>query len=310
MLIGVANRVVKYFTSRSLYGKSALAAIAMVGAINATSVYELFITEILKPSLFKTPDADNCSVFGPDQSKLLLSLFLLSLAFYWVRMAGKAQKMRAEADELVFEKHTGLIGEIGSSRVHAFCGSITHISGIDIVVTSENTDLNLGSVAGTSVSGRVRDMAATRSATGEIVIDNIANFIQAWKASANKFANFPLGHYIVCSDPYEAASKGIKTIIFAIAIKKNSDGTSTIDEAAINKIVCAAIDTAISKNQRSLFIPVFGLGSGNSQQRSAINVTTRAVKAKLGSITSSMDVYLGVYRIDDLTELCMSINQS
>jgi len=310
LIIGIANRLVKYFTSRSLYGKAALSAIAMVGVISSTSLAELFITEVVKPVFSPAPDPADCAVFGAEQSKLLLCLLLLLMAAYWVRMAYKDQKTRLEAGKLVFEKNTAQIAQIGRSRVFAFCGSVTHISGIDIVVTSENTDLNLGSMAGTSVSGRIRSLAAKRSATGEVIKDNIAKFVEKWKTSQKKFANFPLGHCIETSSPYEAAALGIKTIILAVAIKKNADGTSTIDEAAINTIVGMVVDTAIRKNQPTLFVPVFGLGSGNSQQSSAIRITTNAVKAKLSATNGAVDIYLGVYRIDDLAELCMTMNRS
>ena len=37
-----------------------------------------------------------------------------------------------------------------------------------------------------------------------------------------------------------------------------------------------------------------------------IKMTTNAVKQKLTHTNTTVDVYLGVYRMDDLTELCMS----
>mgnify|MGYP000102843327 CR=1 FL=1 len=310
LLIGTANRWLGYLARRSLYGKAALASIGMAALISSTSLTEFFITELVKPNLPIHAASANCAVFSPDLLKFILSLLFLCLSIYWVGMAYKDQKTRAAASELIFEKNTAKIVEIGPSRVHAFCGSITHISGIEIVVTSENTDLDLGSMTGTSVSGRIRDLAAKRSAMGEVATDNLGNFISAWKTSVQKFSNFSLGHCVICNETYEAAAKGIKTIIFAVAIKKNSDGTSIIDETAIHKIIGIAIDTAVSTGQPTLFIPVFGLGSGNTSQGSAIKMTTNAVKQKLSSTNSSIDVYVGVYRLSDLTELCMSLKRS
>lgn len=305
LMLGVLNRLVGYFTGRSLYGKAAVAMIGALTVINSTSVFELFVTEVVKPVFLVNQASANSSSLGPDQLKFALSLLLLAVTVYWVGMAGKERRAKIENSKLIFEKNTLEIGEIGRSRVHAFCGSVTHISGIEIVVTSENTDLNLGSINGTSVSGRIRHLAASWNAMGQLAKDNLEDFIRNWKTRHQR-GNFPLGYCVVSSNPYQAASKGIKTIIFAVAIQKNADGTSTIDEAAINRIVDKAVDTAISLGQRTLFIPIFGLGSGNIQQRKALKITTNAVKEKLNSTTGSVDVYLGVYRMDDLIELCMS----
>lgn len=305
LLVGLLNRVVGYFTGRSLYGKAALAMIGAITVINSTSVFELFVTEVLKPIFMVNQASTGSTPFGQDQLKFALSLLLLSVTVYWVGMAGKERRAKIENSKLVFEKNTLEIGEIGQSRVHVFCGSVTHISGIELVVTSENTQLDLGSIDGTSVSGRIRHMAATWNAMGQLVKDNLDDFIRNWKAR-RQLGDFPLGCCVVSSNPYGAASKGIKTIILAVAIRKNSDGTSTSDEAAIQKIVDTAVDTAVSMGQTTLFIPVFGLGSGNVQQRKAIKMTTNAVKQKLAHTNTTVDVYLGVYRMDDLTELCMS----
>ena len=207
----------------------------------------------------------------------------------------------------MFDVNTAEIAKIGNSRVHAFCGSVTNIANIDIVVTSENTDLSTASTTSTSVSGRIRDMAAERSATGEIVTDHINEFMQNWKNANQKFSNFPLGTCVICDDAFRAADHGVKTIIFAVGIRKNFDGTSTIEAAAISNIVKIAIDTAVNKDQRTVFIPVFGLGSGNTPTRAAIKYTVDAVKSKLTNTAVSVDVYIGVYRLNDLVELCMRI---
>lgn len=303
LIINIANRALNRFFNRCLYAKFAFGLLVLTGTIGTKTWFDVALAVV-----DKLPGEESARpAFGTtavDVFNFILALITLGLAIYFIRISEKNRKFRAESAALIFDNNTAEIARIGQSRVHAFCGSITQISDIDIVVTSENTDLNLGSPTGTSVSGRIRSLAATRSPTGTITKDNLGDFILQWKAVNQQTDNFPLGLCIECGQPYAAASKNIKTIIFAVAIRKNQDGTSTIDDRAISQIISYAVDTAIRKNQKSVFIPIFGLGSGNTAQARAIASTTNAVKAELLRTNESLDIYLGVYRIDDLDQLC------
>lgn len=300
------DRALKHYVSRCLHGRAAFALFLTSAAIVSPSAYDvaLALTDKL-PAL--DPARPTASILNSTVLNFVLALITLSLAVYFIHLSEKKRKSSVEGKTLVFNKNTAEIASIGQSKVHAFCGSITQASDIDIVVTSENTDLDLGTSTGTSVSGRMRSMAATRNPAGDVVRDNLGEFIRQWKLSRRKADNFQLGFCLECDSPYEAARINIRTIIFAVAIRKNQDGMSTIDEQAINEIVKFAIDTAVRKGEKSIFIPVFGLGSGNAEQAKAIAATTNAVKGQLQHTTSTLDIYLGVYRADDLIQLCASI---
>ncbi|MEQ4336900.1 hypothetical protein ABNM62_00155 [Pseudomonas syringae] len=309
ILTGSLSKLIKYYTSRCQYGRAAFALIGASAVVSSASLVDLGIKLVDTLDTNRTTPIPTCGITGSDTLNFLLSIVMLLLAVHFIKKSTQNKKQALEEGKLIFEKNSGEIATIKNSRILAYCGSVTQISNISLVVTSENTDLNLGSLTGTSVSGRIRNLAATRSPAGDVTHDNLEKFIRKWKESNNRYDNFQLGTCIECDSPYEARSRGIETIIFAVAIKKNPNGIATIDETAINNIVHKTIDTAINKDIKSLFIPIFGLGSGNTSQ-SAIQITSSAVKAKLDTIEHSLDIYLGVYRISDLAELCLQVSKA
>lgn len=205
--------------------------------------------------------------------------------------------------ELIYDKTISCAYPIGRSEVFCYSGSVTQVSGIDAVVTSEDTDLSLGGRTGTSVSGRIRKMAASYADDGSLVRDNLDEFIRAWKETNGRYAEFPLGTCVITDNPYEAKSYGVRSIIFAVAIRKTPSRIAAIDRAAIDKIVLFSINSCIERGYGSIFIPVFGLGSGNVSRKEAITATVNAVSRVLSEGGCNIRVYIGVYRFGDLVRL-------
>jgi O-acetyl-ADP-ribose deacetylase (regulator of RNase III) len=211
--------------------------------------------------------------------------------------------------ELVFERDTLENFKCSNSIIHCYLGSVTNISGIDVVVTSENTDLNLGSISGTSVSGRMRKLAAEKDSNENLIKDHLFDHIQGWKSNQNSLGPYNLGT-CVFSPPFNAQMHGVKSIVNAVAVKKNHHNTFSIDYVAIDNIIEKSITHCISEGFESIFIPVFGLGSGGLSPDKCIDITVRSVIKQLNKADNELRAFIGVYREEDSLALLKSISKS
>ncbi|MGR5274964.1 hypothetical protein ACPV4S_24275 [Vibrio alginolyticus] len=264
----------------------------LVGGSVSVALLQTPFIEWLCSKLFDyVLDQNSTSGFWPPFSFYLLLFSGLSLGFYTHKLD------KSKGANLVDNVTRSGSFKIKNSDVCCFLGSVENISDIDVVVTSENTNLDLGSISGTSVSGRIRKMAASFDEKNTLVRDNLNDFITAWKKE-HGLGPFTKGRCII-SPPFNAEQHGIKSIVHAIAIEKNAGKPANIDFSAIKTIVKYSINHTLNSNYNSVFIPVFGLGSGQVEQEDAINYTVDAIKASLENTDKNITIYIGVYKTDD-----------
>lgn len=296
LLVGFINRIYERWARQNVFKKAAPFLITTgVGAM-VPSLWEIIITK----SFASYDAAHSLKVDGGVDLLQIAGCFLVvsGVVFYIVSHFCKVD----DSKELIFDKKIYGPFLIGRARVNCYSGSVTQISDVDVVVTSEDTDLNLGSLSGTSVSGRIRNMAATHGPTG-IQCDNLSNWMQSWKQAAGVVSNIPLGTTIPLDNAYGAASHGVKAIVFAVAVRKNPNRVGTIEKPAIDQIVQKSLNYASSNGYKSIFIPVFGLGSGNVPSSTALSYTVNSVCDYLAQGNHDLDVYIGVYTFPDTLKL-------
>ena len=63
----------------------------------------------------------------------------------------------------------------------------------------------------------------------------------------------------------------------------------------------------VRQGYRSIFIPIFGLGSGRIPSSRAISFTVNAVKTHLPKFNEEIRLYLGVYREEDKVDLILKL---
>ena len=190
---------------------------------------------------------------------------------------------------------------IGKSKLHCYCGSIMGLTEAEILVTSENRYLKLGGIDGTSVSGRARRLAASFRIDGSLSTDPLEDFLEKWKESQQHAGPYQLGTTVV-SPPYNACAAGIKYIIHAVALEKRDDGVNLIDEQSIRKIIQSTIDQCVNFSCKSVFIPIFGLGSGRLSAEETISKTVIPIIEAIKSNDVDLDIYLGTYRLTDAAQ--------
>ncbi|EPX8763573.1 TPA: hypothetical protein SK283_002220 [Yersinia enterocolitica] len=223
--------------------------------------------------------------------------FIILLFLFFIFMKTPTSPKNKIVNELSLDK----IIKYKNVNIFSYFGSIEDISDIQVIVTSENSDLELASFSSTSISGRVRNMASSKDDIGNIISDPLHENIVRFKNKHNKYNDFNLGTCIL-SQPLKLQKHGVKCVIHAIAIKKNSDNTISYDNLAIKKIISYSIENCINNSFESIFIPIFGIGSAQQDPTYLINKQLESIKSVLdyelmnAPSTLSLNIYLGVYR--------------
>lgn len=272
----------------TVYTKLAVTALLLSGGAFITPFWQQAVEGI-----FAAIGKPECN--GPLPSIASGSVFLL-LTFLFALLSHRYSI--AQRELLVDTKSISAPVSIGLAKVHCYCGSVLSMSNIDVVVTSENRDLHLGSISGTSVSGRIRRLAASFNSDGTLSEDHLLSQINQWKSTQPHSGPFRLGQCIV-SLPFNAAHLGIKSIIHAISIEKRDTGSNLIEESANRDVIDFAIAHCKANQYSSFFIPIFGLGSGGLSRDDAISKTLTPLIERLRASNDPLEVYVGTYRLSD-----------
>ncbi|MCQ4346761.1 macro domain-containing protein [Pseudomonas stutzeri] len=236
---------------------------------------------------------------GPIPS-IISGIVFLMLAILFAEISRRAVGPAAR-EPLVDTKAISEPIIIGKSKLYCYCGSIMGLTEAEVLVTSENRYLKLGGIDGTSVSGRARRLAASFRIDGSLSTDPLEDFIEKWKESQQHAGPYQLGTTVV-SPPYNACTAGIKHIIHAVALEKRDDGVNLIDEQSIRKIIQSTIDQCVNFSCKSVFVPIFGLGSGRLSAEETISKTVIPIIEAIKSNDAALDIYLGTYRLTDAAQ--------
>lgn len=272
----------------TVYSKLAITALLLSGGAFMTPLWQQAVEGLF--SFFGNPVST-----GPLPSIASGSIFL-SLAFLFGYMSQSHSTQQRES--LVDTRSISDPISIGRAKVYCYCGSVLAISDIEVVVTSENKDLDLGSISGTSVSGRIRRLAASYSSDGTLSADHLVRHINEWKSSQPHAGPYRVGQCIV-SPPFDAACRGIKSIVHAITLEQRDSGINLVEESANREVIEFVITHCNAHQYSSFFIPIFGLGSGGVSRDEAISRTLTPLIANLRATDAPLSVYVGTYRLSD-----------
>lgn len=281
----------------NVYSKLSVTALLICGGALVTPFWQQTLEAVATTLELK-------STSGPIPSIISGIVFLvLAILFAEIsrRTGGPAKK-----EPLVDTKAISEPLVVGKSKIYCYCGSIMGLTEAEVLVTSENRYLELGGIDGTSVSGRARRLAASFRIDGSLSTDPLEDFVDKWKESQQYAGPYQLGTTVV-SPPYNACTVGIKHIIHAVALEKRDDGVNLIDEQSIRKIIQFAIDHCMNFSCKSIFIPIFGLGSGRISAEEAILKTVMPIIDVIKSSDASLDIYLGTYRLTDAAQTASMI---
>lgn len=148
-------------------------------------------------------------------------------------------------------------------------GPIERVSGVDIIVSSENTYFEMSQSFKASTSARLRRAAAERSASGVVVWDLASDGLVAWMRENNCFGLRMNPGTVAPTEPGALRDRGIKRIYHA-AVVDPRPGTQDyyVDPSAIAHAVHNVFTVARAERDRfaseptSICFPLFGAGKG------------------------------------------------
>jgi O-acetyl-ADP-ribose deacetylase (regulator of RNase III) len=276
----------------NVYSKLSVTALFICGGALVTPFWQQTLEAVAATLELK-------STSGPIPS-IISGIVFLILAILFAEISRRTG-VPATREPLVDTKAISEPIIIGKSKLYCYCGSIMGLTEAEVLVTSENRYLELGGIDGTSVSGRARRLAASFRIDGSLSTDPLVDFIEKWKKSQQHAGPYQLGTTVV-SPPYNACTAGIKHIIHAVALEKRDDGVNLIDEQSIRKIIQSTIDQCENFSCKSVFIPIFGLGSGKLSAEETISKTVIPIIQAIKSNDTALDIYLGTYRLTDAAQ--------
>ena len=171
---------------------------------------------------------------------------------------------------------------VSGKEIGLITGELQKIKGVDVWVSSENTNMQMARFHERSVSGTIRYYGAKRNRAGQVTDDILANELLA---IVGENVVVPAANVIATSAGQLAASNGVKRIFHAAAVY----GQIGIGFTPINN-VAACIDNALAladseeekgANLRSILFPLMGTGQGGGKLQETVNSLVTAAIAYL-----------------------------
>ena len=159
-------------------------------------------------------------------------------------------------------------GAVGSRTVPitVHTCSVEMLTGIDVIVSSANTYLELAHTFTTSLSARLRRAASRKGPSGEILDDTLARELSAWMSQHGRTGLTVAPGTVVPTSAGDLAQRGIVRIYHA-AVVAPRPGTNQYDIdlanislAVANVFRLARTERAEYPGLRSVCLPLFGAG--------------------------------------------------
>ncbi|WNI16101.1 hypothetical protein [Actinacidiphila sp. ITFR-21] len=178
----------------------------------------------------------------------------------------------------------------GTVRITLHVSSIELLSGVDVLVSSENTYFEMSKTFRSTVSGSVRRAGARKDAAGRILDDLIARQLTAW---VERFGSpgLPVAPgTVVATSPGELAARGVRRIYHA-AIAAPLPGTDRYETPPW--VVAAAVRRVFEQAReerrtggvplRSIALPLLGAGRGGLDPRTSLETMLAAMAPALAT---------------------------
>ncbi|MFF5805090.1 macro domain-containing protein [Streptomyces sp. NPDC012746] len=187
------------------------------------------------------------------------------------------------------------------ARITVHTGPIEFVTGVDILVSSENTYLEMSRTFRQTTSGALRRAAARQNAAGGILDDVLARELHDWLV---RFAapGLPVAPgTVVATSAGELATQGVRRIYHAATVTPRTDGGYDTTPAVVTKAVRQVFEEAAAERDgfapplASVCLPVLGAGRGGLAPAASL----RAMLAAIGPALAERpfwDVHLAVRR--------------
>jgi hypothetical protein len=178
-----------------------------------------------------------------------------------------------------------------SQQIIIRTGDIRHVKDIDVLVTSENTDLQLARYYDPSVSGTLRYLDAERGIDGRVVYDSLDASLKSLIKEQN--VTLPVMSGTVIAMPTSGLSRrGIRYLLLAATVRGDGVGTgySPVGHAEIENCIrdCfRQFDELAQQGQiHSILFPVFGAGTAKQDPEQAVEFLLPIIVEAMGQTPS------------------------
>jgi O-acetyl-ADP-ribose deacetylase (regulator of RNase III) len=170
-------------------------------------------------------------------------------------------------------------------RIILRTGDIQHVRGVDVLVSSENTDLQLSRYFDPSMSGTLRYLDAERDAGGSVIRDSLHDALQAQIERLE--IRLPVRAGTVIATPADGLRKHGAKYVFSVAAVRGEvgQGYSTVLErvdACVMNVYERFAELAAHETLESVLLPILGAGAARLDP-------TEAVRRMLPYVCSAME---------------------
>ncbi|MFF0427884.1 macro domain-containing protein [Streptomyces sp. NPDC004520] len=158
---------------------------------------------------------------------------------------------------------------VPAHRITVHLSSVELLRDIDILVSSENTHMEMSKTFRPTVSGALRRAAAIRDEGGEITDDVLARELADWMRSHRRTGLPVRPGTVVPTSPGALAERGVRRVYHAAVARPVADGGGYhVDPQTLAEAVAAVFALANAERDaydpplRSLCFPLLGSGQG------------------------------------------------
>jgi O-acetyl-ADP-ribose deacetylase (regulator of RNase III) len=218
------------------------------------------------------------------------------------------------AEEITSLKVTKkFLAPLGDKKIGIITGDMMGVEGVDVWVSSENTNMQMARFYERSVSGTIRYYGAQRNQAGQVIDDILQKELTK---IVGENANVDAGTVIATSPGELAGSNGVKRIFHAAAVYGQvGRGFMPINNVA--DCIKNALKLADSKQEkeadlRNILFPLLGTGQGGGKLREIVRSLLATAKSYLENKPKSVirEVYFLCYTEREFAECRWAFEQA
>lgn len=201
------------------------------------------------------------------------------------------------------------VDDVPGKRLGIITGDLRNITGIDIWVNSENTNMQMARYYDFSVSSVIRYEGAEKSVTGHVTSDTVNDELQATMAGER---SVPPGVVIPTSSGQLRDRNGVKRIFHAASVAggigRGYQVVDSVEQCVTNALRLADSPALAAEGLSSILFPLFGIGTRLTSQRDTVaSLFGAALSYLVNWPTSRIDTVLFLAWSESELDMCRSI---
>ncbi|MDF5757506.1 macro domain-containing protein [Spongiactinospora sp. TRM90649] len=172
---------------------------------------------------------------------------------------------------------------VGGTAVTLHRRPVETLRGVEVIVSSENTYLEMSKTYKSSLSATLRNAAAVRNEAGDVVDDVLPRQLRAWMRAHGREGGTVIAGTVVPTSPGELAGNGVRRVYHAATVVPRPGADRyDVQPVAVVRAVRNVFGLAAHEGMRSICFPLFGAGRGGLEAGTAFDYLWSALAPYLG----------------------------